>query len=336
MNNIHKYTIRLCLSSVLICLFLLSSCTYDYFDDETNYVVYAPKADVNKRTETYKVDDVRIFIYNTDLEKHRYSLHPFEDNARTTVGDFNFKLLPGLHPVHCFSNINGVEFTEVESYNTAKFSLQQSEDGYYKEPPVILSDYLAPTIHFPGPLVKDTALFEHEHVGRICVVFKNLQRFNTQLSLDNIKGIEVVAGGVGTVQYLSTISDSINTRSSRNSPGDKMFLYTKLYKDPYLDFEFGFENYYLPSPDLSAEGNSSEPINFEIRFIGDNNTIITVLPVELTDENQQPIVLHMAQTLIVEIDGKNVQVLTLKDLLDWNTSIETGKDKNPGGGGTEV
>lgn len=336
MNNIHKYTIRLCFSSILICLCLLSSCTYDYFEDETNYVVYAPKADVNKRTETYKVDDVRIFIYNTDLEKHRYSLNPFEDNARTTVGNFNFKLLPGLHPVHCFSNFPGIEFSEIESYNTAKFSLQKSENGYYKEPPVILSEYLEPNIHFPGPLVMDTAWFEHKYVGRICVVFKNLERVDSKLSIDNIKQVELVASGVGTVQYLSNISDSLNTRSSRNNPSDKMLLTTKLYKDPYPGFEFGFENYYLPSPDLSSEGNSSEPINFEIRFIGDNNTIISTLHIEVIDDNQQPIVLHMAETLIVKIDGKDVQVLTLKDLLDWNTSIEKGEDNTPGGGGTEV
>lgn len=336
MNNIHKYTARLCLLSVLICLCLLSSCTYDYFEDETNYVVYVPKADVNKRTDTYKVDDVRIFIYNTDLEKDRYSLNPFEDNARTTVGNFNFKLLPGVHPVHCFSNITGVDFSEIQTYTTAKFALQQSEGGYYKEPPVILSEHFEPLIRFPGPLVTDTAWFEHKYVGRICVAIKNLETINSKLTLTNIKRVEVVASGVGTFQYLSHISDSINTRSSRNNTSEKMLLTAKLYKDPYQDYEFGFENYYLPSPDLSIEGNSSEPINLNITFYDGNNNIIDFIHVEVIDANHQPLVLHMAETLMVTIDGNDVKVLTLKDLLDWNPVIEAGKDNTPGGGGTEV
>lgn len=336
MNNIHKYTTRLCLSSVLICLCLLSSCTYDYFEDETNYVVYVPKADVNRRTETYKVDDVRIFIYNTDLAKDRYSLHPFEDNARTMVGNFHFKLLPGMHPVHCFSNISGVDFSEIQSYNTAKFTLQKSEDGYYKEPPVILSEYVSPLIRIPGPLVTDTALFEHKYVGRICFAIKNLEVFNSKLTLNNIKKVEILASGVGTCQYLSQISDSINTRSSRSNANDKMLLTAKLYENPYLDFEFGFENYYLPSPDLSAEENLSEPINFKLTFFDANNQPIDFLHVEVTDANYQPKILHMAETIMVTIDGKDVKVLTLKDLLDWNPIIEAGKDNTPGGGGTEV
>jgi len=336
MNNIHKYTIKLYLLSVLAFFSLLSSCTYDYFEDETNYVVYVPKADVDVRTDTYKVGDVRIFIYNTDLEKDRYSLFPFEDNARTRVGNFNFKLLPGIHSVHCFSNTNGVDFTETQSYNTAKFILPKSNEGYYKEPPVILSDYLAPHIRIPGPLVMDTAFFEHKYVGRICFAIKNLEAFNSKLTLKNIKTVRIVASGVGTSQYLSQISDSINTRSSRSSVNDKMLLNAKLYKNPYQNFEYGFENYYFPSPNLSSEGNSSEPINFQLTFLDVNDKIIDVIPVEVRDDNYQPKTLHMAETIVVTIDGNDIKVLTLKDLLDWNPTIETGKDNTPDGGGVEV
>lgn len=335
MTNKHKYTGSFYII-LLASLWLFSSCTYDYFEDETNYVVYVPKADVNKRTETYKVDDVRIFIYNTDLEKDRYSLNPFEDNARTTVGNFNFKLLPGLHPVHCFSNITGVDFSEIQSYSTAKFALQQFEDGYYKEPPVILSDYKEPLIRFPGPLVTDTAWFEHKYVGRICVAIKNLQNVDPKLTFDNIKKIEVLASGVGTFQYLSNISDSINTRSSRKAADEMMKLTATLYKNPFQDFDLGFENYYLPSPDLSSEGNSLEPISLLLNFLDANDNIISTLSVDVVDSGYEPIILHMAETIVVTIDGNNIQILRLRDLLDWNPDIETGGDNTPNGGGTEV
>jgi len=44
----------------------------------------------------------------------------------------------------------------------------------------------------------------------------------------------------------------------------------------------------------------------------------------------------MAETIVVTIDGNDIKVLTLKDLLDWNPTIETGKDNTPDGGGVEV
>ena len=39
------------LLAVLPALLYFSSCTYDYFEDETNYIVYVPKADENKRIQ---------------------------------------------------------------------------------------------------------------------------------------------------------------------------------------------------------------------------------------------------------------------------------------------
>lgn len=327
---------RLFLLFVFISICLLSSCTYDYFEDETNYVVYVPKVDVNNITDTYKVDHVRIFIYNQDLEKHRYSLAPFDENPRTKVGNFHFKLLPGVHPVLSFSNINAIEFSDIESYKTSKFTLQQAEDGSFKEPPVIMSDYFEALIRFPGPLVRDTAWFEHQYVGRICVAIKNLEMVNPKLTLKNIDKVEVVAGGVGTVQYLSQISDSINTRSSRMSPSDKMQFTAKLYESPYPGYEYGFQNYYLPSPDLSSEGNPSEPIYFDLTFRDANNQIIDKVHIEMVDDNYKSVVLHMAQTIVLTVDGDKFKVLQLDGLEHWNTDIEVVKDNTPGGGGIEL
>lgn len=318
---------------LLFCISFGTSCTYDYFEDESNYVIYVPKADFNQRTDDYKVDQLSIFVYNNDLEKERYSSYPFEENARSRFGNYNFKLSSNKYSVYCFTNTSDVSFIDLATHSTARFDLKQSADGYYQEPPVIMLDTMRPLIHYPGPVIIDTAYLETKYVGRICFVFKNLTDLHPALSKSNIKKIELIAGGIGVSQYLANITDSTETRSSRKSTSDKMFLTPVLYDNPFQEFDFGFANYYFPSPDI----DDLEPIHMELHFIGGNNQIITRLNVEISDRiTGKPIPLHMNETLIVKIDGNNVQILNLKNPADWESEIENGEDDNPGGGGIEV
>lgn len=335
MNNIIKYTIKFCLSSILALICLLSSCTYDYFEDESNYVIYIPKADVNKRTDTYKVDDVGLYIYNNEsLERERHSVSPFEENARSRVGNFNFKLFPGQHYAYCFSNTSSTNFVETESFMTSRFLLKQSDNGAYKEPSAILLDKKDPLIQFPGPVVTDTAWYEHKYVGRICVAFKNMTNLNSRLTFDNIKKVEVVAEGVGTVQYLYQITDSTNTRSTRLTSNDKIELSPQLYKNPYTGFDFGFENYYFPS--LSETLGVTMVLNV-IFYDGDNN-ILYDLNIGVVDRqnNSIPLILHMNQTLLVAVDGNDVQIIELGDPENWDPDIQPGGGSSPGDNEHEI
>ncbi|MDR2955400.1 MAG: hypothetical protein LBV43_09990 [Prevotella sp.] len=326
---------------LLIALFLLllvTSCTYDYFEDETNYVVYIPKADKNVRTEDYKVEDVNILIYNGDLQKERYSYHPFAENARSIYGNFNFRLYPGTYSVYNFTELQETSLIDLSSHSQARFELKQSADGlYYEEPQAIYVEYKNPTIHFPGPLVIDTVLFETKYTGRICIAFKNLTKIDPSLTYNNIKKIKIEARGIGVTQYLSkmdVITD--NTRSSRKTPDDKMLLTSTPFKLEYKDFEFGVQNNYYPSPDLSQEGREFEPIDLNLSFIGQDDTSLSYLNIAVKDKNRNPVVLHMDETLVVEVDGNNITILRLDNLEEWNPQIESEDDSDPSGGGISI
>lgn len=333
-NRIYNGLLYFIVLSVCVCF---ASCTYDYFEDESNYVVYIPKADVNKITDTYKIDDVSILIYNDNLEKERYSYYPFDENARSRAGNFNFKLFPGEHSVYCFTNIPEIAFSDIDAYSTARFSLNQDENGYYEEPPAITLENRKPLIRFPGPVVVDTAWFETKYVGRICVAFKNLTNLNPALTLNNIKKVEVLAQGVGVVQYLSEITDISNTRSSKYNTNDRMKLTSQLYENPYQDYEFGFANYYFPSLVTSTSDAATEPISLELRFLNSNDQLITTpLVVDVINRTtNEAIILHMNETLVVAIDGNNIQILHLDSPYDWDPNIEPGGNNTPGGG-TEI
>jgi len=321
----------------LIFLFSVSSCTYDYFEDETNYEIYVPKADRNLRTDTYSIEDLSIFIFNETLVKDRYSHNPFTENARSMAGNFNFRLFPGTYSVYCFTNVQDIYFQNLNTYNEARFDLQQYTDGFYKEPSAIYVDYKEPTIEFPGPVLSETAYFEQKYVGQICIAFKNLTQLSPSLTKANIKEIQIEASGIGVTQYLSALTTIENTRSSRLSADNKMKLASKPFDVDYKDFEFGVQNNYYPSPDLSAEGRENEPIVLKLKFVGQSGEMLyDTFTVGIKDKTGKPIVLHMNEILIVEVDGNNVQVLRLDDPEQWNPKIESEDESRPGGGGIGV
>lgn len=335
--NKDYYPQALCLLAILSILLFIPSCTYDYFEDETNYEVYVPKADKDLRTETYGIEDLSIFIYNEGLKKERYSFSPFAENARSLSGNFNFRLYPASYTVYCFTNVQEADFQNLNTYSEARFDLQQFTDGYYKEPSAIYVEYKTPTIHFPGPIVSDTARFERKYVGRICVAFKDLIKLDPLLTQANIKKIQIEASGIGVTQFLSALTDSINTRSARNSVDDKMLLNSEVFDVEYKDFDFGIQNYYYPSPDLSKEGRE-EPIVLKLRFWGQSdNELSSPLTIRVADKKTgKPIVLHTNETLVVEVDGNDIQILSLDDPEKWNSQIEDEGNSGPGGGGIGV
>lgn len=332
-----EYYLRFsCLLLVVCTLLVVSSCTYDYFEDETNYVVYVPKADKDMVTETYRIEDLSIFIYNDALYKERHSTSPFGENPRSRVGNFNFRLYPGNYSVYCFTNLENFHFENLHTYDQAKFNLEQHTDGTYKEPSAIYVDYKDPTINFPGPVVTDTAFFEQKYVGRICVAFKNLSRVDPSLTYANVKEVKITASGIGVTQYLSMLTTVSDTRSSRNSTNDRMRLTAGTFDIEYKDFEFGIQNYYYPSPDLSGEGRDYEPISLMLNFVDHSDNILSSLTVDIVDENNVPIVLHMNETLIVEVDGNKIHVLRLDDPEAWNPQIEVEEGSRPGEGGVDL
>ena len=321
---------------VSLVLLIIPSCTYDYFEDETNYEIYVPKADKNLRTETYGIEDLSIFIYNEGLVKEKYSYTPFSENARSILGNFNFRLYPGSYNVYCFTNVQDIHFQNLNTYYEARFDLQQLTDGFYQEPSAIYVDYKNPTIHFPGPVVSDTALFESQYVGRICVAFKNLTEVHPLLTKANIKEVQIEAEGVGTTQYLSKLTSVDLTRSSRKTPNDKMKLVSKVFDLDYKDFPFGIQNYYYPSPDLTEEGYQNMPIDLTLKFIGLSGETIHEWTIAVVDKAKNPMILHMNETLIVEVDGNNVQILHLDDIEDWNPQIEVEGGSGSGSGGIDA
>ncbi len=133
---INRYIVHLFffLISIFFSLIFFASCTYDYFEDETNYVVYAPKANSELMTDGYRIEDIRIYIYNETIRRQKTASYPFEENVSMKFGNFNFRLFPGSYSTYCFANSTGIDFHETASLQDFFFGLPESHSNEYLYP----------------------------------------------------------------------------------------------------------------------------------------------------------------------------------------------------------
>lgn len=99
----------------------LASCTYDYFEDETNYQLFVPEV-LNKT-----VSDCRVLVYNNAgvLVGTRYATSPWDENPRMAAGLFGFKLQPGEYKVYCYTNTDSISFVDERHLGNSAFVLEK-------------------------------------------------------------------------------------------------------------------------------------------------------------------------------------------------------------------
>lgn len=325
--SIHPYSFRI---SLFFSLIFFASCTYDYFEDETNYVVYAPKADSELMTDEYRIEDIRIYIYNETIGKQKTASYPFQENARMRFGNFNFRLYPGPYSTYCFANTGGMNFYDVDSWQNASFGLPKSASEEYRYPGSLaglLAEVKNPEIKYSVPLRTDTAYFNRRYSGRICVAFERLEKINPLLILTNIKEVKIEATGVGTRQSLTLLTDSTRTRSGRYSPSDKVTMECIPYA--LKEYDFGIDGYFFPS--LSDEGEGSIPITLSMDFIGrDGNSIHTFSISAMDYSKNETIILHMNQTIYLSTDGLSTLMKDVAGPEPWDPGIVSDENQSEG------
>lgn len=106
-------------------LLSLASCTYDYFEDETNYQVFVPEV-LNKT-----VSDCRVLVYNDagTLVGARYATSPWDKDPRMEAGLFSFRLTPGEYKVYCYTNTDSLTFVDGQHLDASAFILKSSSTG---------------------------------------------------------------------------------------------------------------------------------------------------------------------------------------------------------------
>ncbi len=307
---------------LLTSLIFFTSCTFDYFEDETNYVVYVPKANVELTTDEYQIEDIHIYIYkNETLANLKKASYPFKESSRMRKGNFNFRLFPSTYDVFGFVNTEGFIWSKLASRQEGGFGLPESESGEYRYPSSFASfsiEMLHPTIDFPAPLLTDTANFNKRYSGRICVAFEKLTNFNPLLTYSNISKIKVTATGTGTYQNMALLTDSINTRSGSYTSSDKVMMEFIPYENPFEEYEFGIDGYFFPS--LSDDS----PITLWMDFIDNSGKTLHSFPLTIVET------LHMNQTIYLGTDGIGTFELDINGPEQWDPEIVGGDDGGMG------
>ena len=284
----------------MVILSWLVSCTYDYFEDETNYQVFVSEV-LNKT-----VSDCHVLVYDNAgiLVGERFATSPWE-NPRMARGLFSFKLQPGEYKVYCYTNMDSLSFMDRRDLDHSALILNDNPSGedYYVQPSDILFQRFAPTIVHTGLLQTDTAQLAH-YTGHITVRFKNFPG-----DISRIKKVQLSAEGVAVIQYLKN-----ETVPSRLTPADRMFHIGELPVQETTGM-LEVDHRYLPSLE---EGT----MRLNYTFWGEDGTVICHLPVEVKDRDTgMPMRLLPGQRIIIEIDSYT----TIKiSIVGWNEDVEGG------------
>lgn len=287
----------------------LISCTYDYFEDETNYQVFVPEVLDNSIT------DCRVMVYaeNGLLVRERYASQPWGKDPREQAGLFSFKLNPGKYYVHCYTNTDSITFNDVSSLETAAFQLNEigSGDCIHTSPSDILYQLLTPTIVHPGILKVDTAAVE-KYTGRITVRFKN---FPANVSL--IKDVRLNAGKAAVKQNFK----ELDVTGSRMSNDDVMYHCGALpVQSPSADY-LEVDHKYFPT------ANDGEVVTLDYMFLDSSGGSVIRIPIDLIDRfTGLPMVLNSGERIIIEVDSYTIIDITLvgwdEDIQDNDTNLE--------------
>lgn len=297
----RKNRVLIILLVSVVFLLWLASCTYDYFEDETNYQVFVPEV-LNKT-----VSDCRVLVYDNAgaLAGERYATSPWDKDPRIATGLFSFRLPPGEYKVYCYTNMDSLSFVDGQHLDYSAFILKSSPSGdnHYIQPSDIQFQRFAPAVIHTGVLQTDTAHLEH-YTGRVTVRFKNFPE-----DVSRIKKVQVLAEGVSVMQYLKN-----ETIPSRLTPDDCMYHVGGLPVQEGTGI-LEVEHCYLPSLE-------NEPMRLNYTFLGDGETVISHLPVEVKDRNTgMPIRLLPGRRIIIEIDSYTVIKISI---VGWNEDIEGG------------
>lgn len=297
----RKNRLLIVLLTGLAVLLGLVSCTYDYFEDETNYQIFVPEV------RNQAVSDCRILVYNNSgvLVGDKYAVYPWNKDPRTASGMFGFRLKPGEYKVYCYTNTDSLSFIDERNLEYSAFILKNSyfEHNHYAQPSDILYQKFMPEIIHEGILKTDTASLEH-YTGRITVRFKNFPG-----DVSSIENVRLLAKGVGIMQYHQN-----DMFTSRLTPDDCMCHMDKLpvQESPGV---LELDHYYLPSLE-----NEAMALNYT--FYGNNGIVISQMPVEVRDKTTGiPMKLLRGQRIIIEIDSYTVIKVSI---VGWNEDIEGG------------
>ncbi len=300
-----RKTLTLVIILLSISFVFFQSCTYDYFEDETNYLLYVSEVPEGV------VSDCHVLVYNKagNLAAIKSFVRTNNKDPKLELGLFGFRLLPGDYKVYCFTNTDNASFTKVGKLEESSLILNQSDlnKDYYVEPSDILFQNISPQIVNPNILETDTASLSH-YTGRVTVRFKKMP-----IDVSKIESVQLVANNAATKQYLKE-GTTTTVITDKDKIYDKSLAPVQTNPEYYeLDYRF------FPTVE-------NKNMSFEVSFFDKSNESLAVFPVNIVDKEGMPLDLLAGQRIIIEIESYTIINISIigwdEDILSSDTNME--------------
>ncbi|MGL5690821.1 MAG: hypothetical protein ACRDD8_08375 [Bacteroidales bacterium] len=251
------------LFSYILLLIFCSSCTYDYFEDETNYRLYIPQIHDKSISDFH----VSFFDMSGNRVFEKEYAYPFDGDMFIEQGIIRAKLLPGEYRISCFANTkdaeNEVFFNKALTINTSDVWLSKVTDGVYNTASelraVLNKETTAPFIGQPMKIDTIDISDETAHVGQIIYQFKKLP-----VSVDRIE--------VATVNITTGVSfDGLLLNAS-----DSDCVFQNLKRESLINDNglLSVTSYYFPSALSDLKGSDRKTLGVQTRFFDAKNNLV--------------------------------------------------------------
>lgn len=293
----------------IVSIFLLVSCTYDYFEDENNLKIFVPEIKDNS------IRDFLILFHdksgNFVLSKQYKS--PFDADELIRNGVLRFKIPPGEYSVSCFANtydsVKSLQVYTNDIKSKSNIQLESCNETLFK-PSTCLRKILNHSVSAPFlgmPQVTDTISIDEDrvHVGQIEFLFNGLP---------------------AAVSKIDILTQNLSSRLTcddewlQGSPNESVFLSFIPHTTP-TQLIPGVCDYFFPSVKETSE---SPQIKVVTRFYDSQNNLISEHSEQLThatDENGNKIraILLPKKKLRIIFDGF---LITEIKLSEWGNIID--------------
>lgn len=323
------------LLGIYLMMFTITSCSYDYFEDENNFRVYVPQIERGEIERFY-------IAFHDKAAKHtitRQIESPFTKDELMKQGILRFKLPYGEYSISCFADYTPGSITEGNQLTDSYKKQDQIEGDTYRSSTsnprsLFTSAVVYPIGHPDAAILRTIDIDKNQcYKGKVISRFEKLPSQVARIDI-YYKGLSTKYGFDSTFDRFSP-NDCIYASFDVGTNTQGIITECQNRVDPSVNSTFG-----RSAPISKALGNiSAAPMELEIKLFDASNNIVGILPFTVddfeyfkvnnpsqvpVDEHGNPIeklVLNPQSTIILTFKGFTIVSI---QLYGWGDIIEGG------------
>lgn len=271
------------LLGLYLMIFMMTSCTYDYFVDENNLRIYVPQIEKGEIERFY-------IAFHDKSGKHTLTRQidaPFNKDELMQQGILRFKLPYGEYNISCFADYTPGSITEGNPFSDSyqkKDRIKEQSDTYRSRttnPRSFFTDAMVYPIGHPEAAVPRTINIDENqrYKGKVITRFKKLPAVITRVDI-YYKGLSTKYSFDGIFNRFSPNDRILASFDVASNTSGTLTEFHNII-NPSAGTNFGV----MPSISNAVKHAlvGEEPMELDIRLFDTNNNLVGLIPFTMAD-----------------------------------------------------